>query len=136
MSTKKAALWATVVTAAFTLASGGLVAAGAHHGRSVHHRMAVVQLPTAHLSLDVLPGFKLGPDGKRHDAFSPSTLTVAAGQRVVLTVYNWDNMQHSFTSASLHVNTVFAPSSKNGAPSITTITFTAPSTRACTHFSA
>ena len=82
--------------------------------------------PTAYLAMDVLPGFKLGSDGKLHDAYSPSTLTVAPGQKVQLTVYNYDNMPHSFTSAALSVNATLGPSAKTGQPSTTVITFTAP----------
>ena len=45
---------------------------------------------TVYLYLDILGGFKLGPDGKSHDAFSPWQMKVPAGDRVVLTIYNWD----------------------------------------------
>ncbi len=86
----------------------------------------ITTTPTAYLAMDVLPGFKLGSDSKLHDAYSPSTLTVAAGKKVQLTVYNYDNMPHSFTSAALGVNVTFAPSAKTGQASTTVIAFTAP----------
>ena len=85
-----------------------------------------IVLQTAHLTMNVMPGMKLAPDGKLHDAFSPSALTVAAGQKILLTVYNWDNMPHSFSSTPLHENVTLPPSLRNGQPSVTTIAFTAP----------
>lgn len=73
---------------------------------------------------------KLGPGGKWHDAYLPANFTVHAGASVTVTVYNYDNMPHSFTSSSLSssqlINQTIAPGSA-GAPNTTTFTFTAPS---------
>ena len=84
------------------------------------------QAQTVYLYMDILPGFKLGPDGKYHDAFSSWQMKVPAGAQVVLTVYNWDDMGHSFTSKELGVDVVFKPALKQGEPSATVIKFTAP----------
>src|SRR5579859_1076071 len=44
---------------------------------------------------------KRGSDGNWHDAFLPADFTVHAGDRVTVTVVNYDTMPHSFTSSSL-----------------------------------
>lgn len=69
---------------------------------------------------------KLGPDRSWHDAFLPANFTVHAGATVTVTVYNYDNMPHSFTSHSLGVNQVIASGSASR-PTKVTFAFTAPS---------
>jgi plastocyanin len=69
---------------------------------------------------------KLGPDGKFHDAVIPANFTVHAGDTVHLTVYNYDDMPHTWTATSLGANTIIPGGSAN-APSKTTFTFTVPS---------
>lgn len=72
---------------------------------------------------------RLGPDGKWHDAFLPANFTVHAGDRVTVTVYNYDTGQHSFTSSSLSATALInqtIPAGSPTAPSKTTFTFTAP----------
>jgi heme/copper-type cytochrome/quinol oxidase subunit 2 len=66
---------------------------------------------------------KKGPDGKWHDAFLPANFTALAGVPVRVTVFNYDDMPHSFTSSALHVNKVI-PSAKGEKPSKTTFVFT------------
>ena len=71
---------------------------------------------------------RLGPDGKWHDAFLPANFTVHAGDKVVVTVYNYDAGSHTFTSSTLTagvMNQMIRAGSEN-APSKTTFTFTAP----------
>jgi FtsP/CotA-like multicopper oxidase with cupredoxin domain len=59
-------------------------------------------LPVKNFKLAIKPDSKRGSDGKTHDAFLPSTnLDVKAGQRVRVTIYNYDDMPHSFTSPAL-----------------------------------
>ena len=84
------------------------------------------QAQTVYLYMDVLGGFKLGPNGKYHDAFSPWQMKVPAGDQVVLTIYNWDDMDHSFTSKELGVDVITKPALKQGEPSVTVVKFTAP----------
>ena len=67
-----------------------------------------------------------GPDGKYHDAVMPANFTVHAGDRVTVTVYNYDDMPHSWTATDLGVNQNI-PAGSEDAPSKTTFTFTAPS---------
>jgi plastocyanin len=73
---------------------------------------------------------KRGSDGKWHDAFLPGDFTVHPGDTVTVTVYNYDNMMHSFTSSSLSsaqlINQMI-PAGSAGSPSQTTFRFTAPS---------
>jgi Cupredoxin-like domain len=64
---------------------------------------------------------KRGPDGSWHDAFLPAGFTVHAGESVTVTVYNYDDAPHSFTSQALDVNQTI-PGGSTNAPSTTTFT--------------
>ena len=72
----------------------------------------------ADITLTVIGGSTLGPDNKTHDAFVPCNFTVYAGQIINLTVVNYDNSQHSFTSPSLNVNFLITASQEIGVPSV------------------
>lgn len=69
---------------------------------------------------------KKGPEGTWHDAFLPAGFSVKSGAVVRVTVYNYDEGEHSFTAAGLGANVAFAPGTK-AKPSVTTFTFHAPS---------
>jgi FtsP/CotA-like multicopper oxidase with cupredoxin domain len=59
-------------------------------------------LPMKNVNVTIKADAKPGSDGKTHDAFFPTTnLSVKAGQRVRVTIYNYDDMPHSFTSPGL-----------------------------------
>ncbi len=83
------------------------------------------------ISMEVLNGERakklghLGPDGKGHDMFLPSDLSVKVGDKVTVTVANYDEGPHTFTAPDLGVNATIAPAtnSKKGIPSHTTFTF-------------
>ena len=68
---------------------------------------------------------KMGADGNWHDAYLPADFSVKAGATVHVTVYNYDDMPHSFTSPGLGTNVEVAAGSE-GKPSKTTFTFHAP----------
>jgi plastocyanin len=68
---------------------------------------------------------KKGPDGSWHDAFLPADFSVKAGATVRVTVYNYDDMPHSFTAAELGTNQTI-PGGSEEKPSETTFTFQAP----------
>jgi len=68
---------------------------------------------------------KKGSDGAWHDAYLPADFSVKAGATVQVTVYNYDDMPHSFTSPEMGVNEEVAAGSESK-PSKTTFTFTAP----------
>ncbi len=79
---------------------------------------------------------KPGPDGTMHDAFVPSDLVVQPGQKVNLTVINYDDGQHSLTFTELKMNLVAkggtftkdASGKETGfTPGVTHLSFTAPS---------
>jgi plastocyanin len=68
---------------------------------------------------------KKGPEGTWHDAYLPANFSVKAGATVHVTVTNYDEGPHSFTSSELGTNATVAPGSESK-PSKTTFTFKAP----------
>ncbi len=78
----------------------------------------------ADITLVVQGDSTLGPDGQLHDTFAPCNFTVYVGQIVNLTVVNYDNGQHSFTSPTLNVNFQIPGSQVNGVPSVSQFQFT------------
>jgi len=77
-------------------------ASGAGAAAAAPSAPANAALPVKNFKLAIKPDSKRGSDGKTHDAFLPSTnLNVKAGQRVRVTIYNYDDMPHSFTSPAL-----------------------------------
>ncbi len=68
---------------------------------------------------------KLGPEGTWHDAFLPADFSVKPGEIVRVTVYNYDEGAHSFTSTELGTNVTIAAGSA-GKPKVTKFTFHAP----------
>jgi plastocyanin len=66
-----------------------------------------------------------GPDGKWHDAYLPAAFSVKTGEKVVVTISNYDAAPHTFTSKKLGLNVVIKPGSRSR-PSVTTFTFRAP----------
>lgn len=69
---------------------------------------------------------KQGPDGNWHDAFLPAGFTVHPGKTITVTVYNYDDMPHSFTSPALGVDQTI-PGGSASTPSKTIFTFISPS---------
>jgi len=78
----------------------------------------------ADITLTVQSDLTLGPDNKTHDTFVPCNFTVYAGQVVNLTVVNYDEGQHSFTSPTLNVNFQIPASNESGVPSVSHFQFT------------
>jgi hypothetical protein len=76
------------------------------------------------VSLTVVGGIKLAPDGKLHDAFSPADFTVTQNRPVQVTVYSYDDAPHSMTAPALNLNPTIAPSPTKGVPAVTTYRFT------------
>jgi plastocyanin len=112
----------TVTSAAMPaagMAMGGGGAAAAQGAGKPEALKVVMKSDTEHA--------KKGTDGKWHDAALPADFTVHAGDRVTLTVYNYDDMPHTWTSTDFGVNQRIPGGSEN-APSKTTVTFTAPAT--------
>lgn len=69
----------------------------------------------------------VGPDGNKHDTFKAlDPTTVKVGQTVTIEVKNLDDVPHGMSFPDLKINKMIA-AGKDGAPSITTFTFTATS---------
>ncbi len=68
---------------------------------------------------------RMGSDGNWHDAFLPADFSVKAGATVKVTVYNYDDMPHSFTSPELGTNATI-PGGSEDKPGEVTFTFQAP----------
>ena len=68
---------------------------------------------------------RIGSDGNWHDAFLPADFSVRAGSIVRVTVYNYDEGEHTFTSPGLGTNVTIAAGSE-AKPAVTTFTFRAP----------
>jgi hypothetical protein len=68
-------------------------------------------LPTATktISLKVIPGGKLGPDGHKHDTYTQTEFAVKVGQKLDLKVDNTDEGEHSITSPEIGVNIIVKP---------------------------
>jgi plastocyanin len=77
-----------------------------------------------YVSMVMNAGYKLGTDGKLYDATTPGDITLKAGQPVVLTVYNFDDSNHTITNKALNLNLNVVGSKSKGTPSISTVKFT------------
>jgi plastocyanin len=67
------------------------------------------QAPAQVISFKVNGGWKRGPDGKLHDAFTQTEFHVKVGQTVELKVDNEDESAHSITSPEAGVNLMLIP---------------------------
>jgi plastocyanin len=68
---------------------------------------------------------KKGSDGNWHDAYLPADFSVKPGSTVEVTVLNYDEAEHTFTSPELGTEATIAAGSES-APSETTFSFKAP----------
>lgn len=112
-----------------TWAAAGLLAASF---TAIGATQAQQAQPTAnHLTLYVMADDMglVGPDGKHHDSIIPSSFVLKAGEKVVLTIVNYDDMMHSITAPGLNLNVMIKAAkhvagSDEPAPVTTTYTFT------------
>jgi plastocyanin len=74
-------------------------------------QVAVATAPAAveNISTKIAPGWKVGPDGKKHDAFTSTEFAVKAGDTVKITVDNTDEGEHSITAPAAGVNITIKP---------------------------
>lgn len=84
--------------------------------------------PTAYQTM-IIVGHTLGqkgPDGLSHDTTYGANLTLKKGQRVVVTVYNFDEGPHTITAPGLKLNVKIpgALNEEKGVPSKTIFSFT------------
>ena len=101
-----------------------LVAGPGTHAAALAARQAPTALPAARVTMVVVPGVRLGPDKKLHDAFTPTDITAVAGQTIIVTVYNYDTGPHSFTAPALGLNVVIPSARQNGVPAVKSFSFT------------
>ena len=59
--------------------------------------------------LSVIPEYKRGPEGEKHDAFTTTEFAVRAGQPQELRIDNTDSVPHSITAPAAGVNIVVMP---------------------------
>jgi plastocyanin len=96
---------------------GGTAGTGAAGGSAGEEVNLVVKSDEEHA--------KLGPEGTWHDAYLPASFTVQPGATVKVTVLNYDEGEHSFTSPMLGLNQAVKAGTSTE-PSATTFTFHAP----------
>ena len=114
----------SVVVTAFVVVVLAAAVSGAIMGYDLKPSTTVSSAPkTADITLVVQSDVKLGPDGLLHDAFTPCNFTVYANQEVDLTVVSYDSGEHTFTSTSLGVNFIVAPSNETGVPMVSIFQF-------------
>ena len=70
---------------------------------------ATAGVPPKTISLKVVAGGKLGPDGIKHDTFSQTEYAVKVGQKLDLRIDNTDEGEHSITSPEIGVNIIVKP---------------------------
>ena len=115
------ALVGGVAALALLVASASPASTQAKHAKKIHK--VTVQHVKIVIKSDEEHG-KKGSDGKWHDSFLPANFNVLAGVPTKVTVVNYDEMPHSFTSSALHLN-VLIPAAKGNTPGTVTFTFTA-----------
>lgn len=106
----------------------GFAVAGSHASANnttvkTSHAVSATARKTQSVALTVLPGGRLGSDGKLHDVVTNADFTVVQGVPVKLTVYNYDGGKHSITDTTLGFSLQAKGSPKNGVPGVTTLTF-------------
>ncbi len=106
------------IVAALLMAMVALVRSGEKHetaaaARPAGQSAAVVAAsePSRASVVDVkiVPEYKTGPDGKKHDAFTVTEYHVKVGQPETLRIDNADNSPHSISSPEAGVNIIAQP---------------------------
>jgi hypothetical protein len=68
----------------------------------------------------IRPESKLGPDGKKHDAYSQTEFAVKAGRPLTLRIDNTDAQPHSITSTAAGVEIIALPGTHDYSLLVTT----------------
>jgi hypothetical protein len=84
---------------------------GAAHAASQRAAEEAAALPPVAkvVGLSVIAGYKRGPEGEKHDAFTRTEFAVRAGQPQELRIDNTDSVPHSITAPEGGVNIVVKP---------------------------
>ena len=61
------------------------------------------------VDLSVIPEYKRGPEGEKHDAFTATDFAVHAGEPQQLKIDNTDDVPHSITAPEAGINIVVMP---------------------------
>ncbi len=79
--------------------------------RTASQAAAAMALPPVAkvVDLSVIPEYKRGPEGEKHDAFTTTEFSVRAGQPQQLRIDNTDDVPHSITAPEAGVNIVVKP---------------------------
>ncbi len=72
-------------------------------------RAAAAPPVATRVSLSVIPEYKRGPEGEKHDAFTVTEFTVRVGRPQLLRIDNTDSVPHSITAPAAGVNIVVMP---------------------------
>jgi heme/copper-type cytochrome/quinol oxidase subunit 2 len=64
---------------------------------------------TKAVDLKIVGSYKVGPDGKKHDAFTKTEFAVKVGQPLKLRIDNTDDVPHSISSPVAGVNIIAQP---------------------------
>ncbi len=73
---------------------------------------ATASAPAAALKVEdlkIIGSYKVGPDGKKHDAFTKTEFAVKVGQPLKLRIDNTDDVPHSINSPAAGVNIIAQP---------------------------
>jgi plastocyanin len=100
-------------------------AVAAYAGKSSAHTVAAAPAAVKlTIKSDTQHG-KQDAKGVWHDAYLPAAFSVKPGQKVTVTVTNFDPSPHTFTAPGLKLSFMIA-AAKGAKPAATTFTFTAP----------
>jgi hypothetical protein len=110
-------LAAVGVVAAIVMSTIALVKSSQGHGTTTvtvqapqtASRAAAPVAPAATLDVKIVGGSKLGPDGKKHDAYSVTNFPVKVGQSLKLRIDNTDDVPHNIVSPAVNVNILVKP---------------------------
>ncbi len=100
------------IVAAVLMSMAAFIRSGERHeARTASQAAAAMALPPVAkvVDLSVIPEYKRGPEGEKHDAFTTTELFVRAGQPQQLRIDNTDDVPHSITAPEVGVNIVVKP---------------------------
>jgi heme/copper-type cytochrome/quinol oxidase subunit 2 len=100
-----------LATAAICASLGMSVVALVHSdsGAPVPSSGVSTKAATSALDVKIMGSWKLGPDGKRHDAWTQTDFAVKVGKPLKLRINDADSSPHSLTSPEAGVNIIVLP---------------------------
>ncbi len=104
-----AALVAAVLMSSIALIHSSEKSEARAAARAATEQLAALPQVASTVSLKVIPEYKPGPEGEKHDAFTVTEFSLRAGKPQRLVIDNTDTVPHSITSAEAGVNIVVMP---------------------------